>query len=123
LTFYDAVGQGGGAGISSKAFDFIDLLLQQAVERVDSCSCNDGCPECDIPAVVNFDKPGINSTVCSEGNIVTSKLGATVILKSLLDLDIDLEALPFGDERGYQMETIVTVQEGSVPEADQVRRF
>lgn len=46
LTFYDAVGGRGGGGIVSKAFDFIDLLLQQAVDRVDSCSCSDGCPEC-----------------------------------------------------------------------------
>jgi ATP-dependent helicase YprA (DUF1998 family) len=48
LTFYDAVGRGGGAGISCKAFDFVDLLLQQAVERVDSCGCENGCPECTI---------------------------------------------------------------------------
>ena len=123
LTFYDAVGRGCGAGISSKAFDFVDLLLQQAVERVDSCSCNDGCPECEIPVVANIDAPGINSPVCSEGNIVTSKLGAAIILKSLLNLSVDLEALPFGDERGYRMETVIVPVQGSVREAEQVRRI
>ena len=60
--------------------------------------------------------------MCSEGNIVTSKLGAMIILKSLLNLDIDLEALPLGNERGYLIETVVPVRD-LVPEADQVRRF
>ena len=37
--------------------------------------------------VTNFKlKLGITSPVCSEGNIVTSKLGAGVILKALLNL-------------------------------------
>ena len=45
-----------------------------------------------------------------------------IILKSLLNLDIDLEALPLGNERGYLIETVVPVRD-LVPEADQVRRF
>jgi|SRR5579862_1970942 len=108
LTFYDAVGKG-GAGISSKAFDFIDLLLQQAVERVDSCGCRSGCPEC------------VTSPICKEGNIVTSKIGAGVILKSLLCQTIDPLSLAEGDERGISIETIVPVQR-PIKEADEIWR-
>jgi DEAD/DEAH box helicase domain-containing protein len=109
LTFYDAVGKG-GAGISSKAFDFIDLLLQQAFERVEVCGCRNGCLEC------------ITSPICKEGNIVTSKIGAFVILKSLLNLDIDISILPEGDEKGTHIETVVPVTE-QVREADEIRRY
>src|SRR5271163_860355 len=54
LTFYDAVGKGGGAGISSKAFDFVDLLLHQAVDRVETCGCASGCPECTPPPCLSL---------------------------------------------------------------------
>lgn len=43
LTFYDAKGGSGGSGISTKAFEFIDLLLSRACERVAACHCLDGC--------------------------------------------------------------------------------
>ena len=52
LTFYDSIGassQGNsstGAGISRKAFEYIDLLIKQGLERVESCPCDEGCPEC-----------------------------------------------------------------------------
>ena len=46
LTFYDAKGGAGGSGIAAKAFEFIDLLLEQAVERVGRCHCMEGCVEC-----------------------------------------------------------------------------
>jgi len=109
LTFYDAVGKG-GAGISSKAFDFIDLLLQQAAERVDLCGCSNGCPEC------------ITSPICKEANIVTSKVGAAVILKSLLNLTIDISNLPEGDEKGISIETVVPVSE-PIKEASEIRKY
>ncbi|KAK5162480.1 ATP-dependent 3'-5' DNA helicase, partial [Cryomyces antarcticus] len=35
LTFYDAKGGAGGSGISTKAFEFIDILLAQACKRVE----------------------------------------------------------------------------------------
>ena len=53
---------------------------------------------------------------------MTSKLGATIVLKSLLNLEIDLEAVPSGNDRGRLIETVVPVRD-LVPEADQVRRF
>ena len=86
LTFYDAKGGAGGSGISTKAFEFIDLLLKQAVRRVETCHCHEGCPEC------------VTSEQCHESNEVMSKAGSEVILKSLLNMEIDVEALPMGPE-------------------------
>ena len=86
LTFYDAKGGAHGSGISTKAFEFIDLLLRQAAERVSSCFCQDGCLECCC------------SEACKEKNQVMSKAGSEVILKSLLNWEIDIDALPMGEE-------------------------
>jgi len=47
LTFYDAKGGAGGSGISTKAFEFIDLLLNMALNRIEACDCVEGCPECE----------------------------------------------------------------------------
>ena len=60
--------------------------------------------------------------MCSEGNIVTSKVGANVILKTLLNIEIDLERLPEGDEKGILIRTVVPVNE-PVKEAHQIMKF
>lgn len=86
LTFYDAKGGAAGSGISTKAFEFVDRLLVQACERVGACHCNDGCLECCC------------SEQCKEANMVMSKAGAEVILKTLLNREIDIDALPWGPE-------------------------
>jgi DEAD/DEAH box helicase domain-containing protein len=86
LTFYDAKGGAGGSGISTKAFDFIDLLLRQALSRVEGCICDHGCIEC------------VASDLCRESNEVMSKSGCQVILKTLLNMEIDVESLPMGPE-------------------------
>lgn len=86
LTFYDAKGGAGGSGISTKAFEFIDLLLKQALRRVEACHCHDGCIEC------------VTSEQCKHANEVMSKAGSEVILKSLLNMEIDIDALPMGPE-------------------------
>ncbi|KAL2061937.1 hypothetical protein VTL71DRAFT_7315 [Oculimacula yallundae] len=86
LTFYDAKGGAGGSGISTKAFEFIDLLLTQAVRRVEACHCYEGCQEC------------VTSEQCKHANEVMSKAGSEVILKSLLNMEIDVDALPMGPE-------------------------
>ncbi|KAH7313121.1 DEAD/DEAH box helicase-like protein [Rhexocercosporidium sp. MPI-PUGE-AT-0058] len=86
LTFYDAKGGAGGSGISTKAFEFIDLLLKQAVRRIEACHCYEGCQEC------------VTSEQCKHANEVMSKAGSEVILKSLLNMDIDIDALPMGPE-------------------------
>ncbi|QIX00611.1 hypothetical protein AMS68_006128 [Peltaster fructicola] len=89
LTFYDSKGGQHGSGIAAKAFEFIDLLLTQACERVEACHCHEGCLECCC------------SERCREANQVMSKAGAEVILKSLLNKEIDIDSLPWGpdDER------------------------
>ncbi|KAI0185962.1 DEAD/DEAH box helicase-like protein [Xylaria flabelliformis] len=86
LTFYDAKGGANGSGISTKAFEFIDMLLVQAIERVQHCHCDSGCPEC------------VCSELCKHANEVMSKAGSSVILKCLLDMEIDVDALPMGPE-------------------------
>ncbi|ROT38704.1 P-loop containing nucleoside triphosphate hydrolase protein, partial [Sodiomyces alkalinus F11] len=100
LTFYDAKGGAGGSGISTKAFEHIDHLLKQALTRVEACFCERGCVEC------------VASEMCMESNEVMSKAGSQVILKSLLNLDIDLEVLPMGPEEHSPagIETVVVAQ-------------
>ncbi|KAL8807788.1 MAG: hypothetical protein Q9182_000437 [Xanthomendoza sp. 2 TL-2023] len=112
LTFYDAKGGANGSGISTKAFEFIDVLLVRAVERVGRCHCADGCVEC------------VCSERCKEQNVVMSKAGSEVVLKCLLgrEGEIDVEGLPWGpeDERAPAgIETVVVA--GEVPVAKGVR--
>jgi len=102
LTFYDSKGGQHGSGIAAKAFEFIDLLLNQACERVEACHCHEGCLECCC------------SERCGEANQVMSKAGAEVILKSLLNKEIDVESLPWGpdDERAPAgIETVILAEE------------
>jgi DEAD/DEAH box helicase domain-containing protein len=102
LTFYDAKGGQSGSGIAAKAFEFVGLLLGQACDRVEACHCQDGCLECCC------------SERCKEANVVMSKAGAEVILKSFLGREIDVDALPWGPEdEGVLMgiETVVVAQE------------
>jgi DEAD/DEAH box helicase domain-containing protein len=100
LTFYDAKGGAGGSGISTKAFEFIDLLLKQAVRRIEACHCHEGCLEC------------VASEVCKHANEVMSKAGSEVILKSLLNMHIDVDNLPMGPEEMSPagIETVVLAQ-------------
>jgi DEAD/DEAH box helicase domain-containing protein len=100
LTFYDAKGGPSGSGISTKAFEFIDLLLKQALRRVEACHCYEGCVEC------------VASEICKHANEVMSKAGSEVILKSLLGMEIDIEALPIGpeDPRDTGIETVVLAE-------------
>jgi DEAD/DEAH box helicase domain-containing protein len=86
LTFYDAKGGAAGSGIAAKAFEFIDTLLERAVLRVGECHCVEGCTEC------------ICDERCKEKNVIMSKAGAGVILKSLIGKEIDVDALPEGEE-------------------------
>lgn len=88
LTFYDAKGGSCGSGIASKAFEFIGLLLRRAVARIESCSClsPQGCIEC------------VCDERCKEMNVVMSKAGAGVILRCLLGWEVDVDALPWGED-------------------------
>jgi DEAD/DEAH box helicase domain-containing protein len=101
LTFYDAKGGAGGCGIAAKAFEFIDLLIQRAMERVGACQCTEGCTEC------------ICDERCKEKNMIMSKAGAEVILRSLIGIEIDVDALPMGDEEAVLagVETVIFASE------------
>ncbi|KAK3051234.1 ATP-dependent 3'-5' DNA helicase [Extremus antarcticus] len=118
LTFYDDKGGQHGSGIAGKAFEFIDLLLNQACDRVEACYCTEGCLECCC------------SERCREANVVMSKAGAEVILKSLLNKEIDVDNLPWGpeDERvPAGIETVIVATEvrprpGRVVDVVEVKR-
>ena len=103
LTFYDAKGGAGGSGISTKAFEFIDLLLARACERIHRCHCAEGCLEC------------ICSERCKEQNIVMSKAGSEIIIKTLLgrEGEIDIDSLPWGEEERTPagIETVCAAEE------------
>ncbi|OLN95685.1 ATP-dependent helicase HRQ1 [Colletotrichum chlorophyti] len=100
LTFYDAKGGASGSGISTKAFEHVDHLLQQALSRIEGCLCENGCREC------------VASDLCKQANEVMSKAGSRVVLRSLLDLVIDVDALPMGPEEHSPagIETVVVAQ-------------
>ncbi|PYH90826.1 P-loop containing nucleoside triphosphate hydrolase protein [Aspergillus ellipticus CBS 707.79] len=92
LTFYDAKGGACGSGIAAKAFEFVDVLLRRAVERIEACGCvaPQGCLEC------------VCDERCKEMNEVMSKAGAAVVLRCLLGWEIDVEALPWGEVVGEE---------------------
>ncbi|KAF3919201.1 hypothetical protein AA313_de0201473 [Arthrobotrys entomopaga] len=108
LTFYDTKGGArGGSGITGKAFEFIDRLLKMALGRIEACPCLDGCPEC------------VASEFCKEANAVISKIGSIVVLKTLLNKDIDIDSIPeAADEIAPAgIETVVLADE--VPRSSQ----
>ncbi|KEY70866.1 hypothetical protein S7711_00712 [Stachybotrys chartarum IBT 7711] len=109
LTFYDAKGGAGGSGITTKAFDHIEHLLHNALQRVESCMCQRGCIEC------------VASELCKHANEVMSKAGCRVVLRSMLNLEIDLEELPMGPEdfSPAGIETVVAAQ--PVPQRGNIR--
>jgi DEAD/DEAH box helicase domain-containing protein len=101
LIFHDAKGGQTGSGISTRAFEHVDLLLKQAADRLQACHCLEGCLECCC------------SERCKDMNQVISKAGAEVVLKSLLNLHIDIDALPWGEEEKAPagIETVVPAVE------------
>jgi len=85
LVFFDPPGTEGS--IAARAFDYISGLVHQAFETVESCACREGCARC------------VQSSTCKESNIVSSKLGARVVLRGLLNLPMEEDAIP-RDENG-----------------------
>ncbi|UKZ90161.1 uncharacterized protein TrAFT101_005190 [Trichoderma asperellum] len=97
LTFYDAKGGINGSGVSTKAFDHVDHLLQRALKRVEECSCQQGCVEC------------VASEICKESNEVISKAGCLIILRSLLGVNIGLDNLQLDHEGRFSSVDIITI--------------
>jgi DEAD/DEAH box helicase domain-containing protein len=65
-------GHPGGVGLSHRAFDVIQELLQRTLTLVETCPCDDGCPSC------------IHSPKCGSGNKPLDKRACMEILKTLL---------------------------------------
>ncbi|KAI3637034.1 hypothetical protein MIR68_004740 [Amoeboaphelidium protococcarum] len=59
------------SGFAFHAFQMIQKILLQCVEVLDSCKCEDGCPQC------------IHSGYCTEFNEVTDKKAAQILLHSM----------------------------------------
>lgn len=93
LIFYDAKGGASGSGTCTKAFEHIDHLLRLALKRIQQCFCSEGCVGC------------IASESCYEGNEVMGKVGGEVVLKALLNMEIDVDALALGHDTG--IETVI----------------
>ncbi|KAF8580679.1 P-loop containing nucleoside triphosphate hydrolase protein [Ramaria rubella] len=98
LIFYDKMGSSGG--VAAKAFDHVSNLVHDALETVERCPCDDGCVRC------------IDSPACKEGNEVSSKLGAQVVLRGILGMATNLDAIPDVDPESVP---------GTIVEAESVR--
>lgn len=99
LVFYEPRGSGGSDGSSRIAWAAMGEVLQHARGRVEACACAEGCVECILGN-------------CKEGNLVVSKRGAAVVLRGVLGMDIDGEALedkggPQKEEKGWDNGTVV----------------
>ncbi|BAL80944.1 DEAD/DEAH box helicase [Caldisericum exile] len=70
IFLYDGIE--GGIGITEKAYDRIEDLLEKALRSVSSCPCKDGCPSC------------IYSPKCGNENNPLSKNGAIMLLYEIL---------------------------------------
>lgn len=84
ITLYDTKGGASGSGLSLKAFEFIHVLLKQAIDRLNRCRCTNGCPSC------------TSSSLCT--GEIQNKVGAAVILRMLAGETIDEESIPMGEE-------------------------
>jgi len=72
-------------------------ILHDAEKTVEACGCEDGCYKC------------IQSGFCKEGNQVSSKLGAQLVLRSILGFKIDADTIPAQDRvDGFQTITEAT---------------
>ena len=107
LVFYDSKGGIYGSGLSSKVFEHIDDILSAALQRIEECPCEDGCPEC------------VAATYCKENSLVLSKPGALVLLHCILGHDDAsfIDKIKDGPEPNLPEIKVETV----VPVADHVK--
>ncbi|CUS23716.1 LAQU0S11e02652g1_1 [Lachancea quebecensis] len=72
LIFFDSKGGQYGSGLSIKAFEHMDVILEGALKRVEECPCDYGCPEC------------VAAAFCKENSLVLSKPASLIILHAIL---------------------------------------
>lgn len=87
-------------------------LLCKAEQAVETCPCDTGCTKCGGLAFFPFNKiyitfAGIHSGSCREKNEVTSKLGALIVLKGLLGIEVDPDTIPIQTDELVGHDTIV----------------
>ncbi len=63
----------GGVGISEGLIGRLPELMCAALQVIEECSCEDGCPSC------------VHSALCGSGNQPLDKAGASVVLRALLE--------------------------------------
>ncbi|ODV95124.1 hypothetical protein PACTADRAFT_49872 [Pachysolen tannophilus NRRL Y-2460] len=100
LIFYDAKAGQFGSGLSTKAFEHIDDILQESLEKLKECECDWGCPEC------------CAAPFCKENSLVLSKPAAIIIISLILGVKINLDGILSGPEPtmpDVKIETIVPV--------------
>ena len=75
-------------GFDTVVADMSDEVVKRGMARIEDCQClsPQGCVECCC------------DERCKEMNVVMSKAGAGVILRCLLGWEVDVDALPWGEE-------------------------
>lgn len=84
LILYDAVGK--ASGISQKAFERVSELLHHTLDNILNCECSSGCLSC------------VQGDV-KDGQVSTSKIGAIVVLSSLIGKQLSMNDVP--DQVGF----------------------
>lgn len=72
IFIYD--GYPGGVGITKAGFDSIEKIIEYAIESVENCKCEDGCPSC------------IQSPKCGNNNNPLDKKGCLLLLKLIAEI-------------------------------------
>lgn len=89
----------GGMGFAAAAFELADEIVKRAGEGVESCGCDDGCPEC------------IHSGRCLQGNEELSKAGATLLLAMARGESVDyVQPKPVEPKRRVQPVSVGVVK-------------
>jgi DEAD/DEAH box helicase domain-containing protein len=70
-----------------------------------------------ISKLTSLAHTGVQSPACKEGNLVSSKLGALLIFKDILGLEIDAGSIPFQGNEAYS----TVVEASSVRNAGEVQ--
>ncbi|AOW05461.1 P-loop containing nucleoside triphosphate hydrolase protein [Yarrowia lipolytica] len=98
LIFGDKVGGEGGSGLSQKAFQFVEEIVNNAVDGVNDCECDWGCHSC------------VAGAFCTENGLVLSKPGAQIILSKLVGRDIDWTKVKEGPEPNMPIAETITIE-------------